>query len=1162
MAISRFPLVAAVIALTVVMALPGPLGGAASLRSAAPSDPGVPAAPAHSSADARIQQIEQTLRQDGVPSQYAHLPNIRGADPGRPGQVAPTYDEAPAPMGLADLGLRNVSGTLAPYLLDTSSVTGTASFANAQSVYLDGDGPDMFGLQLNAVATNVTLFGHATYQFWAQDFLSYTSSDGTLTFGDNLWNLSSPTGLISSNALYSHGPNGTMVAPVYYFALGPTFTVHYPFSVTFSLNAATFHNRPAIYFNYTLVASALTASGSFDRVVFNSSFFPPMFPAKVPQFQANGTGVDPYGLPNDLELVLVGNDDGDTTTFFALDAQLSLSTWNASATAYQPVPSAYDAGSDTGETSDGVGVYYNATAGGATLPQAILTVGPSFLYGLWNYSDNPGYRTLSAGAAPTNAFLFVTPGTAYNASIAQWVPTFADVSGSEAIAFPNEGNYHFDWFLSDYRPVHRSLDPAANSTTKVVANMVRATTFGVYTPLLAWGDSELASISSSGNGTAGSPYQIEANQYHAIGPEFGALNDFFFPVFPGILLVDTNASVRVTPPSFAITYPPSVAANLSAAGLPSTNHLQLEFWNVTNMTLEAAPGISGWLSSDLGFFPVGAVILWDSTGNLVAGNTFYDQGISLALYGGSQNTVWGNSFLNSTAPATNASAVENSGNNTTGIFESESGDLIYNNYFSLPAPAYTPTLDPLSCQIVCEPAVYTDRWNVSSAPANTTNVVLGTNLSGSIIGTTYQGGNYWSNYGTPANPLGVLPYNDGGRITSGGDYVPLVRSPAYLVAVNELGLGPGAVWGVEVQGVAYRTNQSVLTLYAPNGTFGFSVILPVGYTAPALGNFTVNGTGTEVTIVFTPLVALAFVESGLVPGWNWNVTIGPANLSEPNETENSSNGSIVFELVPGSYSFGVGSYGYNASPSSGTVDLPSGGTSSQSIVFSILPILTFEESGLRSGTAWTIEITGGPAPENFTSVATSLVLSIFDLPTGAYSWTASAANYTATPGAGSGNSTEPAVVPLSFQVISGTLAVSVNVPGVELWINSSEFNLSNGSFRIAEAPGTYPIVVVASGYATYYNNVTVTSGKTTALPIALTALPATGPGGISYLGWAIIAVLAVAAAAGLLLAARSRRGRPPPPVAPFAGTSASAVRPPWQEDPADTSVEPPQLPPR
>ncbi|HUJ78216.1 MAG TPA: hypothetical protein VLX64_04325, partial [Thermoplasmata archaeon] len=437
--------------------------------------------------------------------------------------------------------------------------------------------------------------------------------------------------------------------------------------------------------------------------------------------------------------------------------------------------------------------------------------------------------------------------------------------------------------------------------------------------------------------------------------------------------------------------------------------------------------------------------------------------------------------------------------------------------------------------------------------------VLGTELAGSIIGTTYQGGNYWSNYGTPSNPLGQLPYDDSDRITVGGDYDPLVLAPAYPVAVNELGLAAGSVWGIVVSGVEYRTNATLLTVYAPNGTYNYSVLSPDGYRAPATGNFTVNGTGAAFTIDFTALVALAFSEAFLVPGWNWTVGINDTNSSF-NATINSTAATIVFEVVPGTYTFNASSFGYNASPATGVVYVGLGGATAPTIDFNLTTILAFNETGLRPGTPWTVTVAGGASPRNFTTVAAFLNLSIFDLPSGPYSWTASAAGHSVTPADGSGGTDQPANVSLMFAWIDGTLAGTVNVGSAELWIDGNLTPLAAGAFSVDLTPGLHAIVVVASGYVTYYNNASVASGATTELPIVLSAIPqpsSTGPGGIPLVGWVLIAALALAAVLALALAAMyRRRGRaPPPPVAPYSGTSAPTIaavapsaRPPWQED--------------
>ncbi|HTT16422.1 MAG TPA: thermopsin family protease, partial [Thermoplasmata archaeon] len=604
-------------------------------------------APAPTAAAERVSALNEALRDRGVPLQDIHPPNLGAERPGARGPVSPTYATGPAPMGLADLGLRNVSGSLEPYALATSSVWGSVNLTRAASVYVDGDGPDTFGIQLNAVASNVTLFGGTGYEFWTQDFVSYTSSTQQLSFGDNVWNFSADA--ISANVFAATSPNGTLVAPYFYYAVGPTFTVAYPFTLGLYLNSTVVGHEPAVFFNYTVAESnGTTLKGSFDDVVFASSAHPSAHPAPPPAFAINGSAVDPIGLPNDFELDLVGNDDGDTTTFFAMNATLGLAYWNASLGAYATVPSAYDAGSDTGETSTGILPTYTVPVLGGP-PTVHVGLGPSYVQGLWNVSAAlNGSRSFLLVQRPQNAFLFVSPGTSFDPASAQWVPTLRLGASTTSFVLPNEGNFSLEWMLSDREPetfAVSNLVPLPNSTTGIVLNLTVNATYGSYTPLLAYGNAELKAISQHGAGTLANPYILVHHPLHSLDPVFGQMNDFGFPVFAGVLLVNTTSYVRLLEPAVTIDYGSWQYGQLDGLGLPHVNELQLEFWNVSDVAVLNSSGISGWLSVELSAFPEGELLFWGSSDDLVANDTFYDQGTAIALYGGTGTTIWGNRVL-------------------------------------------------------------------------------------------------------------------------------------------------------------------------------------------------------------------------------------------------------------------------------------------------------------------------------------------------------------------------------------------------------------------------------------------------------------------------------------------------------------------------------------
>jgi thermopsin len=938
-----------------VAARTGAAGPVPAERPGAPVNPGAaspsPDVSTLSTAAQRMLSVTQSLRANGVPAGAIHLPDLAAESVNHHAPVTPTYAQAPAPMGVADIGIHNVSGVLRGYTMYTQSAMGQITLNNARSVYVDGDGADMFGIQFNTVLDNVTIAGNSTYQFWTQNFVSYTPSSGWLVFGDNVWNFSSLSGNFPSSSLFSYGPNGTLADSLVYFAPGPSFTVHYPFTLTFYNNASLVGGRSAVFFNYTVSNATSSRSGSFDQVVFNSNLTRLGGPAKVPAFQVDGQRYDPIGLVNDLELDVVGNDDGDTTVFTAMNATLSIASWDTTSASFVPVPSAYNEGSDTGETSSGLAVFWNGSS-----PVAEMRTGPSFLLGLWNVSGGSGVRLLHLTLTPANAFVFVTAGSAFNASASQWAPA---ASSPYDLYLPNVGTFDLLAELSDFSPTNQTVSPAANSTTNLVITLSANPALGIYTPLYAWSNAELGALSTSGTGTLANPFVLERSQFGSLNPEFAQWNDFQFPVFAGVQLVDTSAAVTITPASFAITYPTWMLPELAAFGQPTTNNLQLLFFNVSNVTVRGAPGITGWLSVFVSGFPEAAVIFWNSSHDLVAGNTFNDEGGALAYYGGTANTVWGNWFLPATPNATNPSYLFDSGGNTTAVNLSESGDLLYNNAFVTPIDAVTPTEDALSCQVACEPATYSDTWNISYEPASAGSIVNGVNLTGSIVGTTYQGGNYWWNYGTLSDPYDAIPYNDSGLINVGGDYLPLTFAVMYEVTFRETGLAPGTPWSLTAEGVKFSSSNSTLLLQSPDGTYPYTVAPVTGYTVPTPKSFTVAGANVTVSLTFRLDYPVSFTANYLPAGQTWTVTV-ESSTHLVSSASGSGTARLTLPLFNGSYNFTVGAIaGYTSTPSQGVFSV-AGAPVAESITFlanvnATYPV-EFAESGLATGTLWSVAL--------------------------------------------------------------------------------------------------------------------------------------------------------------------------------------------------------------
>jgi thermopsin len=910
------------------LVLPAPAAPAGT-----PTHAASPPTPSAAAGLAKALAIENALRAKGVSPSTVHLPNFPGAVSKRDQPVAPSYTQAPAPMGVADLGLENESGVLVPYELNTTSVAGTVNITNLESLYLDGDGPDSYGVQLNSVVNGVTIFGNSSFEFWSQNYVTYTVSTDQLVFGDEVWNFSNSATLFPASSIYGFSPNGTSeLLPYLYQGYGPAITIGYPFTLTLYLNTSIIADRPALYFNYTVSNDSFRQSSSFDYLIFNSTVGTPTSAAPVPYYQADGYNYDPIGLINDMEIDLLGNDDGDTTAFLEADATISLQYWNATAGALEEVPSAFNAGQETGETAVGLSV---VSSGGAS-PVADVASGPGFVGGLWNYSGNSGAVSVTLHLTPANAFLFVNLGGADNASGAQWVPTAA--SGVTDFALPTGATYYLDFLMSDYASTSRTESITARSTTPVVLHVTLTadTALGIYTPLFALANSELAAISSGGAGTAASPYVLLNDQPGSLAPEFAQWDDYLFPVFPGLLLAGTSDWVQVTPPSFEIDLPSWNFAPpyVAALGLPLTNDLQLEFYDASNISLLNAPSVSGWLSAYLNGFPESALMIWNCTDVLVASDTFNDQGDAITLYGGTNNTIWGNTFEVASV-AGNPASIDDSGSWVTGINETESGDLVYDNYFAVPVPAITPTYDPFYCDQYgdCFEATYSDTWNVSEQPATAVAIVNGETLTGSIIGTAYQGGNYWSNYGTEPNPYGVLPYNDSAWITSGGDYVPLVPFSLYPVTFVETGAPTGAAWNVMADGILVASTTSTAAVESPNGTFALAVGSPLFYVASAPSTFTVNGAASTVDISFVAVANITVTVGGLSAGVAWSALLnGTGTTGSVFEQLNGvaatdGIGAVTFAVGPGTYNVSAMAPDYQADPLSISISAHSGNNS-------------------------------------------------------------------------------------------------------------------------------------------------------------------------------------------------------------------------------------------
>jgi len=1077
-----------------------------------------------------------------VPLRDVALPNFNAQVSERSGLIAPSYSQSPAPLGISSYGVENTTGNASGYVLNSPSYEGSVTFDSLNVLYFDIGDPDTIGVQMNTVTSNTTLFGNSNYSYWAQNVINYEPRTGLLQFFDNIWNFSSRTSLnISSNVFESYGPNGSLFYPVYYAANGPVFNVSMPFTVHLFLNQTTTNVNgfpdDILYFNYSVIKSAATLySGSFDYVIFNSqNSASPTATIAAPDFQLNGFNPTASGFPYESELVLCGPYDGGTTTVLNVDASLNLWYLNSTTGTYENVPSAVAFGTNTGETIEGATEWFDAS------DTVHVGPGPTLPYPLWNASPAavPGHIDLTGTITPDTSFVFLSQGTTFNPTVAGYAPV--PFGGAIDYQVP-AGNYTGEVLMSNYDRASINALQSNPTSWNVGVALTPDMTTGIYTPLIAYDNAELAELAVGGTGTSGNPYVLPNDAASSLDPLFGAINVYDFPEFPGLLISQTSAYVLLEGSStFFINYTGPALSYMERYGLPTSNHLQFELYGTSHVSVMDTPGISGWLSENLAGLPVTSFMLWNATSTLIAGNVFSSQGTTLQLYGGTDNTIWGNWFDTDPSLANPAMATSvDYGSEPLGPQVYENADLIFNNAFLTVIPAYSPASTIyLATAYSTFSSTWLDAWNVSAQPATNVWIVNGISLTGSIVGGSYVGGNLWWDYAPGAS---VLPFGGFGLIAVGGDWLPIVGDSVTFV---ETGLPSGSVWGFEFDGLVVYASTPTVVLSFFDGSFNFSVLSIAGYAdTPSNGTLVLQGGPGAVAIAFTLIpdeYLLTFTETGLPALTTWGVTVDGA-------TQSAATTSIAFNVTDGIYTWSVAPVaGLLLQQGSGTTTIADANGSVE-ITFIAPPAAQFTigivETGLLAGTSWSATIAGVQITSNLDVIS-------FAEPNGSYAYTiASVPGYSASAttgialvtGAASNNAVAFTPLPVA---LSGTFSPTT----ATVWVDGAAVApTAPGNFSVEVQPGTHALVVTALGYVTYYNNVSTGVGTPASVSIALNSVSSPTTTSTSGLTGSNLALLAGIAALALIFLIGmvyfwSRSRRPPMVMRPETTIPGSDPRP-------------------
>ena len=273
-----------------------------------------------------------------------------------------------------------------------------------------------------------------------------------------------------------------------------------------------------------------------------------------------------------------------------------------------------------------------------------------------------------------------------------------------------------------------------------------------------------------------------------------------------------------------------------------------------------------------------------------------------------------------------------------------------------------------------------------------------------------SGGNYWSNYtgmDTKSGPGQNLPGSDGIgdtpfalNATTADEYPLMTPWVAHTITFTETGLSAGTTWSVSVGGVTSSSSSNAVIVWENDGAtsaYSYSVLPVAGYHAnPSSGTGTEAHSNLAVAIVFTPVnYTVTFSAAGIPSSGTWAIDVDGTTLTGtgPTLTVPEANGSFSYRVGPGSdYTFAPGTFTVAGAPVTVTL-----------AVTELLYNITITESGLSSGTSWSVTLNGVTKTSSGATI-------VFQEPNGTYTYTVgSVAGHSLTPSKGQTSVTGGAV---------------------------------------------------------------------------------------------------------------------------------------------------------
>ena len=286
-----------------------------------------------------------------------------------------------------------------------------------------------------------------------------------------------------------------------------------------------------------------------------------------------------------------------------------------------------------------------------------------------------------------------------------------------------------------------------------------------------------------------------------------------------------------------------------------------------------------------------------------------------------------------------------------------------------------------------------------------------------------------------------------------------------------------------LQGTTVVANVSVGT--HPEG-IGYN--LENGYVYVA--NFGSNSVSVISMTATSWQYLVTFSETGLPSGTSWSVTLAGS-------TRSSTTSTIGFRETNGTYAYTVGAVsGYTADPASGNV-MVSGADVTQAVAFTTRAAtayaVTFAESGLPSGTSWSVTLAGNPVSSTTGTIR-------FSEANGTYEYTVGGmTGYTASPSSGSVTVAGAAQsVAITFTALPpGRYTVTFTESGLpsgtafSVTLGGTTLSSSAPSIVFTETNGTYAYTVGSvTGYTASPASGSVSvAGTAQSVSITFTAVP-------------------------------------------------------------------------